>query len=215
MATLIVTNSRDYRNSALSDITGIRFDDPSSPFDSRQTATFAPGQFDDVQISSTVLFSADESDIKENWIVVDWSAAAATGFSAAGWTFENFVFFQVWLKGSDGADIIAGSSRSDFITGGGGADILGGGGGHDVFIYGSPSHLVAGESVNGGSGNDTLDLAVGNFDFSGVTLNSIEMISMDGATATFTGDQFAGITEVRGDAPGWFGACGTPPASSR
>jgi Ca2+-binding RTX toxin-like protein len=104
------------------------------------------------------------------------------------------------LRGSSGADLVAGSIRSDFFYVSG-KDILSGDAGDDTFFWGAPTDVVAGTNVNGNGGTDTLSASFGDFNFTGVTLNSVERVHIaSGATLTFTGAQMAGITTVRDQA---------------
>jgi Ca2+-binding RTX toxin-like protein len=61
------------------------------------------------------------------------------------------------LKGGAGNDsIIGGNLGNDTLTGGAGVDTLNGGNDNDVFIYAAPTDFSAGESVDGGDGDDVL-----------------------------------------------------------
>lgn len=75
-----------------------------------------------------------------------------------------------------GNDTVLGLAGNDTITGGPGADSLDGGQDDDLFLV-RDGDLVTGESIDGGLGNDTVELAGGgNFDFIGVALVNIEDI---------------------------------------
>jgi Ca2+-binding RTX toxin-like protein len=91
------------------------------------------------------------------------------------------------LTGSDKNDEILGRNGNDIITGGLGADALDGGGGDDVFKYTADSELVAGETIFGDAGTDTVQIENGSYDFS-AEANSIdfnaEILQFVGASQT-------------------------------
>lgn len=60
------------------------------------------------------------------------------------------------LDGTTKADTIVGTNISDLITGFDGADDLSGGGGDDAFVIASGADHAAGESIDGGDGNDAI-----------------------------------------------------------
>jgi Ca2+-binding RTX toxin-like protein len=62
------------------------------------------------------------------------------------------------LTGSSGANVITGGSGNDTINGGGGLDNLFGGGGDDLFIV-DHSSLNLGTTIDGGSGNNSVNIA--------------------------------------------------------
>ena len=62
------------------------------------------------------------------------------------------------LTGSSGANVITGGSGNDTINGGGGLDNLFGGGGDDLFIV-DHSSLILGTTINGGSGNNSVNIS--------------------------------------------------------
>ncbi len=62
------------------------------------------------------------------------------------------------IAGSSGANTIIGSSGNDTINGSGGDDALFGGGGDDLFIV-DDSSLILGTTINGGSGNNSLNIS--------------------------------------------------------
>src|SRR5262245_52684697 len=195
MTTLTVTATHNYTGDSLpANITDIVFNGSANTF-----ATFAATQFGGSPISDSVHITGDAF---TDTIIVNVSGT----FSAAGWTFSSWsTADHTLLAGSAGADTITGTSGSDAISGEGGADTLDGGGGDDSFDYDPASEIVAGESVNGGTGTDRIIIAGGGaFDFSVATLTSVEEIdfgSPDAMTATFAGNQIGGsrITVVQGN----------------
>jgi hypothetical protein len=62
------------------------------------------------------------------------------------------------ITGSSAANTIIGSSGNDTINGGGGLDHLSGGGGDDLFII-DDSSLMLGTTINGGSGNNSVNIS--------------------------------------------------------
>jgi len=90
------------------------------------------------------------------------------------------------LTGTSGANQIVAGQGDDAITGAGGADILRAGAGNDTINIGDTSFSV----IDGGSGNDTLQLSSGvSLDLTSIAnnkLNSIEIIDINGAGTTVT-----------------------------
>jgi Ca2+-binding RTX toxin-like protein len=87
-----------------------------------------------------------------NNIVVVFNAP--TTFSAAGWTFGNWVsgVDRAIFSGSGGKDKITGSSQSDLFNVGAGGDSLDAGDSNDIF--GIEANLAAGTTLQGGAGTD-------------------------------------------------------------
>jgi hypothetical protein len=130
------------------------------------------------------------------------SAAALTGVAT--------------ITGGSGADTITGSAQADTINAGGGADVitvaasadtLNGEAGNDIFTSGALT-AVAGTTINGGDGTDTIRVTTGdtaNYSATGVTISNIEAVTLQstgGATgATFSGAQITGQSwTISGDA---------------
>lgn len=198
MATLTVTESHDYTNDVLVNITDITFNTTTTAF-----VLFGATQFDNVQISTSVHITADAN---INIITVGMSTPGT--FSAAGWTFTNWTtgVDAVFIPGTAGADTITGSSGDNFITGGGGADMLTGGSTFDTFNYNAGTDIEAGESINGLGGTDSiavLSTATGeSYDFSLASV-IVERLFMNSgsagsATVTLAGDQIGlgGIIQI-------------------
>ena len=105
------------------------------------------------------------------------------------------------LRGDGVANTLSGLGGTDTLRGGGGADTLIGGNDADTFEYVAASDAVAGESVSGGSGSDTLRfLHSGVLNLQPVTLASIENLQFQSGAAssvTFTASQFgAGVSNA-------------------
>ncbi len=62
------------------------------------------------------------------------------------------------INGGTGTDIITGGAGNDIITGGGGTDSFNGGLNDDTFIFASKEDLNAAVKVDGGAGNDRIQL---------------------------------------------------------
>lgn len=203
MATLTVTESHDYTNNVLVNITDITFNTATSI----PQANFSAAQFDNIQISQTVHITGDSN--FDQFIV-----SIAGAFSAAGWTFTSWpIGARVLFVGSAGADTITGSSQQNTFFGGDGADTMSGGSDSDVFDYEAGTDIEAGESINGLGGSDSIQVlstATGeSYDFSLALVAGIENLVMahgpaggGSATVTLAGDQFGlgGITAIF-DAP--------------
>ena len=201
MATLTVNATHDYSGDSLADVTDIVFDTAA---DNTQ-ATFAAAQFDNVQISQSVVVTGDDDKLCR-FIVENISGT----FSVTAWTFSvlapSFIFLQ--LAGSGGADTITGSSDViNALLGGDGADTLIGGDAGNIFGYFSPTDIQAGETITGGAGLDRLQISCdgafgGNYDFSAATMSGIDEVILVGSlgaavtTVTLNGDQIGpgGIT---------------------
>ncbi|MBY0362246.1 MAG: cadherin domain-containing protein [Phreatobacter sp.] len=106
------------------------------------------------------------------------------------------------LIGGAGNDRLFGGGGNDTINGGSGSDVLSGGAGNDTFLF-AASDFAAGESVDGGTGTDTIRVS-GSNTFSSGTVTSIEALTFAGAaTATLGASQigsgFATSLAVTGD----------------
>ncbi|MDD9905609.1 MAG: hypothetical protein OXT06_18735 [Rhodospirillaceae bacterium] len=94
------------------------------------------------------------------------------------------------LSGGTGADVIVGEGGDDTIAGGGGADLLHGGAGDDLFIASDAGF----GRLDGGAGTDTVRLAGGDLDLTGLRgdqLSGIEHFDLTGGgnnTLTLDGD---------------------------
>ena len=107
------------------------------------------------------------------------------------------------ITGGSGADTITGSSQADIVNAGAGndklnlhgsADTLNGDAGDDNFATVAALTAVAGTTINGGDGSDTITVlgnTTGDFSATGVTITSIEKLAYD-ATAGATGATFSG-----------------------
>ena len=120
------------------------------------------------------------------------TGAALTGFGTQniGSYFNHTIRYDTLLAGDD---VIIGGNGADLLFGRAGADtILGGAGGDNVYFYSMDNNT--GASADGGTGTDLL-YAFGPVDFTGITLNSFEYLSLqsdDGSGvggATFLANQ--------------------------
>jgi hypothetical protein len=93
--------------------------------------------------------------------------------------------FAMIINGTPGPDTINGTSDADEIHAGGGADIIHANGGDDLIYLDATTDIVAGEVIDGGTGNDTL-IAVSQlndpfrFSLVGVTLSGVETLRTSG-----------------------------------
>jgi hypothetical protein len=186
MATLVVTGTHDYRNETLTNITEIAFVTTADA-----TATFSASQFGFGGIANNVAITGDA--FANRIQVIMPGSPGSDFFSAAAWTFNNWVPTSdaVVLDGSAGNDTIIGSAQhdvinggvgSDTITGGPGADTVNGGIGSDIFRI-AVGDIVAGETIDGGPDFDVLDLhpAIGTtIDARGAAIINLETLGLGG-----------------------------------
>jgi Ca2+-binding RTX toxin-like protein len=179
------------------------------------TATNESATLSGDQIGGTGISQVDGNTGDIQSLIVSGGAVNLSTVTFSGWGGTNQTItinasgvVPHTLVGSTEADTINGGLSitpnvpANTITGGGGADTLNGNSGADVFRY-AAGDLVAGESVDGQGGTDTLQLFnTGNIDFSIATLSNLEALAfMTGtSTATFTTSQFGavGIDQVTG-----------------
>ena len=155
-----------------------------------------------------------------DWLELFGNSIDLTGVNFANWTDGSDILrlngqsgVASTLTGSGQRDIIAGSSMSDTLNGRignddlygfGGADTMAGGSGDDTFFYSAGANIVAGESVNGGNGLDTIQLQsnTGAYLLRVMTISSVEALRFSnlGSTVTMTGGQIGtgGIVSVAG-----------------
>jgi Ca2+-binding RTX toxin-like protein len=138
------------------------------------------------QLSS--INSTAENIVQANFENLDASAMTGGGINATAISTGSNII------GSAQADTITGGNGNDTITGGAGGDSLTGGSGVDLFVL-NAGDVAAGESYDGGGGNDTLQIKA-TTDFTGIsTLDSIEVfILSQGVTATFDAAALTGDT---------------------
>ncbi len=92
----------------------------------------------------------------------------------------------VTFYGGDGNDTLVGSSVADTLYGGAGADSISGAGGDDAIIIQS-GDIAAGETIDGGTGNDTVSVLYNNqgyTDLSGATFTNVETLSATAVKVT-------------------------------
>ncbi len=103
------------------------------------------------------------------------------------------------IQGNSGDNLIVGTTGDDIIAGLGGKDELHGASGNDKLTYfetGGSSESQPGETIDGGSGNDTIFVS-GEVSFIGATIQSIENVEFSESPthpenlAEFFGFQFA------------------------
>ncbi len=87
------------------------------------------------------------------------------------------------IYGGSGADDLSGNGGRDALRSSAGLDVQFGGLGGDTFVVNDLAHVQSGEIYDGNEGRDTLDLLVqptGGYDFTGVTVRSIEVLVLNG-----------------------------------
>lgn len=155
--------------------------------------------------TDTVSYASDTTGV-----TVDLGAMTASGGAAAGDTLFNFEN----ATGGSGADTLTGNGDDNVLRGGSGTDTLVGGGGVDE-LYGEAGDDIlfvdtalysAGNIFDGGDDTDTLQIVsdgnVASVNFTNSTLESLELLILDNGpaptdlTLRFTGEQFAGFTDI-------------------
>jgi Ca2+-binding RTX toxin-like protein len=111
-----------------------------------------------------------------------------------------------YLYGGDGNDHIDGGDGNDYIDGGQGADTLTGGAGDDIFHVGTYTGVAAGETIDGGSGNNELLFQLpgyGDVDITGATITNVQSIvnvfgGFSTATVYLTTAQLQSFSHISG-----------------
>jgi Ca2+-binding RTX toxin-like protein len=172
--------------------------DATITFAQDQLAASAIGEVDgDTADTQAIIVNGQAIDLS-GITFTDWGGAnqtiAINGTSASGNT----------LIGSNQNDIITGGDGADTVVGGDGVDTMSGGGGDDLFVYTTALHLDA-ESIDGGSGTDTLrlgrDVGAAVYQFNLATLSGIERVEFtDDMDVFFDSSAFAagGINALLG-----------------
>ena len=157
--TIKVTASTDFRDRFFLNATSIEF--AGSDY---ARATFSSKQFGQGLISDNVSITGDSF---RNFISVHLTNGD-TEFSAAGWSFTNWVPYnpfqsdQVTIYGTAASDRITGSSQADGLIGNDGNDLLVGLDGEDYLI--------------GGNGNDTLIGGTGDDHYRLDNIHAVELV---------------------------------------
>lgn len=104
------------------------------------------------------------------------------------------------IKGGSGNDTLSGGGGNDTLIGGGGVDSVTGGGGDDLVTM--ESAVLAGHSLDGGTGTDTLELLVSQGAVA-ASVSNFEVLRVNSTNAAITVDtsfmSLAGVTiEVAG-----------------
>lgn len=145
------------------------------------------------------------------------NVASGTTATFANLTFGAFTGGDAWDDGADTitingaggaenitgtsfADTITGGAGNDMITGAGGADSLNGGFNDDIFVFASKADLNAAVVIDGGAGNDRIQMtaAVALTDTDFATSQSIETLGLTDASTVTLGinANTAGIINV-------------------
>ena len=106
------------------------------------------------------------------------------------------------VTGGAGANSIIAGNGTNTITGGGGADTLTGGAGNDTFVFGTAANLAATASINGGIGNNTIQMSAGatliDANFANITPGTVQTLQLAGKNTVTLGAKAsaAGIATV-------------------
>jgi Ca2+-binding RTX toxin-like protein len=139
--------------------------------ESGATSQTITGAFGSLSLSAVSSVSSNVTDLK----------AVQSGSSGVSITDANDSTGRT-LHGSSFADTLVGNGGADTLVGGGAADSLQGGDGDDIFRLDANTDLVSGESVNGGSGSDTLkagSTSLTTIDLTAATFSNMEFIDLD------------------------------------
>lgn len=126
-----------------------------------------------------------------------------SGLTLTNWSSDDLVHI---IGGGSGINVWTGTSFDDQIGLQGGADTIVAGEGDDLFQVGGNTQIVAGLSLDGGLGIDTLRLfGSGLYDFSQATLLGMEVLDAAFAGAVqlvFDNAQFAQLTQIEAPVAG-------------
>jgi Ca2+-binding RTX toxin-like protein len=199
MTTLTITTSTDYRSAPNNTLvngqnrTALTFSGTNAVVE----AAFLATQFSGGNISNTVTITGRNG---RNDTILVFFGTTPGALNASSWLFSNWASDDVVaIVGSAGTDNILGSSVADNIAPGDGVDTVQAGGGDDVILISDTvSAPEAGESFNGGDGQDTLRLTYdGSKNVAGITLLNVETIDLGSSS----GD-LSLVAQQVGTAPG-------------
>ena len=184
MASLILTESHNFRGETLTSVNTLEFAGTGYMY-----AIFDGAQFGAGKVSNSLAIDGN-SQSRE----IDVHLAPGSSFSAAGWTFTDWNSSNTLnYVGTSSAETMIGSSQLDYFSGGGGPDTMDGGAGTDFFRYQSPSEVGAGSTLKGGDGIDTIYMGngAGTYDFSTSNISGVEILRFygSGVSARLDGDQ--------------------------
>lgn len=177
-------------------------------------ASGTPATFNGAQLSGNTIAINESAAGTTNLII---NVATGTTATFANLTFGAFAGSDAFDDGADTitingaggaenitgtsfADIITGGLGNDTIAGGGGADTLNGGLNDDTFVFATIADLNAAVIINGGAGNDLIQMTaaatLADTDFT--TSLSIETLGLTGASTVTLGinANTAGIVNV-------------------
>jgi hypothetical protein len=104
------------------------------------------------------------------------------------------------LSGTDNSDTLSGLAGNDALFGGGGLDTLLGGDGNDTFLITKETDLLAGKTLSGGSGTDTLSVfgsSINTLVSAKLAIETMEIFDLSGgADAGVTISMFAADLEA-------------------
>jgi len=109
-------------------------------------------------------------------------------------------------EGTSLADTLVGDGNANKLIGNAGADTLSGAAGDDSFRMDSSTDLTSGETIDGGTGTDTIlvnSSSVASLDFTGTTVTNVEHVDLNSTlsasrtTLTVTANDVLGVTSVQ------------------
>lgn len=159
----------NFTAASLISIEGLAFDAPYPTW-----GTFTSDQLGGAGLSATLAISGDP--VRGSTITVNMvtDAVDLSGWTFTDWTVPPFAFNRIFINGSAASDTILGSSQRDIIQGSAGSDTMSAGDGDDIFTL-NTSDVASGETIDGGSGTDALQVS-GSIDFRQAAVASIEAL---------------------------------------
>ena len=187
VAPVIGAFSVDFVNSSISSIEALDFFSTAAPV----FASFRASSFGGKGFASTLDVNGSNSADHISIAMGSDSSLNLSGLTFANWSAED----TISIYGDTSDETIFGSSVADGIFAGLGTDFVAAGGGDDIININQTS---VGDSYNGGSGFDTMQVSAFKTDLRGATLTSIEALTYGGIGAsanvllTLSADQFGG-----------------------
>ena len=104
------------------------------------------------------------------------------------------------ISGDEGDDTLSGEGGDDILEGGAGVDAMSGGAGADTFVYTTASDLSGAEQIQGGEGDDTIQVNSSTLDLSTAQITDIEIVQLSADTTEImiSGAQYDALTTLSG-----------------
>ncbi|OMH27140.1 DUF4214 domain-containing protein [Motiliproteus sp. MSK22-1] len=104
------------------------------------------------------------------------------------------------ISGDEGDDTLSGEGGDDILEGGPGVDAMSGGAGADTFVYTAASDLSGAEQIQGGEGDDTIQVNSSTLDLSAAQITDIEIVQLSADTTEImiSGAQYDALTTLSG-----------------